>query len=247
MSRAEKSGLTSHLIRIDPLSRDIVTYPKTSHYRVEFGKTFTNIVGLELVDARIPFTEPTITSDRNTFMYQVGSGTVRTVTIDPGTYTASSLVTEMNTQFTAHGDGMSVAYSATTQKLTFSAGGDFSIFPSRSTMRRVLGITSDAYRVESSSSSYTPSGMVDVTGSTKYLVIKCTDLDEPLLNASCDPGVGILHVSDPPEFRAYPVHLFPATKQKLSGLTIRIERDSGVEYDTGGLNHVLLFQLLTRD
>lgn len=240
-------GIKSHLIRIDPISRDIVTYPKTSHYRVDFGKTFTVVVGMELLDARIPTTEQTITSDRNTFMYQVGSGTVRTVTVDPGTYTASTLVSEMNTQFTAHGDGMSVAYSATTQKLTFSAGADFSIFPSRSTMRRVLGIVSDAYRVESTSSSYTPSGMVDVSGSTKYLVIKCLDLDEPALNTSCDPGVGILHASDPPEFRPYPVRIFPAVKQKLSGLTIKIERDSGVEYDTGGLNHMLLFRIFTRD
>ena len=239
--------ITSHLVRIDPLARDVALYPKTSHYRVDFGRTFTNVAGLHLVDARIPFTEPVVTSDRNALVYQVGTGPVRTVTLDPGAYTPSSLVTEINTQCTAHGDGLSVAYSDSTQKLTFSAGSDFSIFAAKSTMRRVLGIIADVYRVTSSSSLYTPEGMLDLTASTKYILIKCTDLHEPALNTTCDAGLGMLHTSSPPEFRAYPPHRFPQLKNKLSGLTIRLERDSGVEYDTGGLNHVLILRLHTLD
>ena len=229
------------------MHRDLVNYPKTSHYRIDFGKTFTSVVGLELVDARIPLTEPNVTSDRNTFVYQVGSGTVRTVTLDPGTYTSSSLVSAINTQCTSHGDGMSVAYSSSTQKLTLSAGADFKVFPTKSTLKRVLGITSDSYTISSSSSSYTPDGIVDLTGSTKYILIRCTDLHEPGFDVTCDPGVGILHTTSPPEFQPFPTNFFSVIKSKLSGITIKLERDSGKEYDTGALNHVLIFRLYTLD
>lgn len=247
MQTPGKTQVVSRLMRIDPNNRDTTTYPKTSHYRVEFGKTFTNVVGVELLDARIPFTEPNITSDRNTLVYQVGSGTLRTATVDAGTYTASSLVTALNAQFTSHGDGMSVAYSTSTQKFTFSAGSDFTIFPTKSTMKSVVGIISSSYKVTSSSSAYTPDGIVDLIGSTKYIVVKCMDMHEPGFCSACDPGVGILHTTSPPEFRPYPTHFFSVIKSKLSGLTIKLERDSGEEYDTGGINHLLLFRVYTLD
>jgi hypothetical protein len=231
---------------VDPVNRDTVLYPNTSNYRVDFGKTFTNVVGIELLDEYIPFTEPNVTSDRNTFTYQVGSGTVRTVTLTPGTYTSSSIVSAMNTQFTSHGDGMSVAYSSSTQKLTFTAGGDFTIYPTKSSLKRVVGLVSETYTVSSSSSQYTPDGMLDLMGS-KYILIKCGDMHEPGFNTSCDPGVGVLHTSSPPEFRPYPTRFFSVIKSKMSGISIKLERDSGMEYDTGGLNHVLIFRLFLLD
>jgi hypothetical protein len=209
---------------------------------VEFGATLLNVVGIDLVDARIPMTEHPIPPGQTTLTYHVGSGPLRTASIDPGSYTPAEVTSALNG---ALEDGMTVVYDTVTQKMTFSAGGAaFTIYPTKSTLRHVIGMVTTRYKIEGTT--YTPEGMVDTYG-TKYILVRCMDTHDPSLSPHCHPGLGVIHTSTPHEFRPYPTHFFPLIKSKLSGLTIRLERDSGEEYDTGSINHVLLVRVYTLD
>ena len=68
---------------------------KTSNHVVKFTPGFKNITSVEVVQARIPYTEYTIEDDRNTFDFEIGGGKYR-ITIPSRNYNNEELVDMFN-------------------------------------------------------------------------------------------------------------------------------------------------------
>jgi len=229
--------LTTVAIRIDPSMRDQTTYPETNEYFVPFDQTYNGVVSVELEYASIPSTEPVVSARNDAFVYRVGVGARKRVSLTHGPYTPSSLVTALNALFVVEGDGLVATYDVPSGKVTFSAGSAFSIYVSDTTARAVLGLNTSEPIVSSATSSpfeYTCRGQVDVRG-VKYVVVRSPDV--------LDRELGLVDMQkDPHQYVPYPPRFLKNFK-RLSGVRLRIEREDGTLYDTGGLGHVLVIKI----
>lgn len=87
------------------------------------------VAGIKVLSAQIPFVYDVINTSNNTFLFTEG-GVPFTITITPGTYTAATLATELQTRIAAVSAGFTVTYSSTLLKFTFNhnTGVAWSIF-----------------------------------------------------------------------------------------------------------------------
>ena len=235
--RKMENVLTTVVVRVDPSMRDRQMYPDTNEYRVQFDQTYNGVVSVDLDYASLPATEPVVSTRNDTFVYRVGGGARKRVVLTHGTYTPTSLVTSLNSLLTAEGDGLLATYDAPTGKLTFSAGSSFVIYANDTTARGVLGLITSEPLVSSTASSpfeLTCQGRVDVLG-VKYVVIRSPDvLDRELGVVDLQKNPHQYVPCAPRPFKNY---------RRMSGIRLRIEREDGTLYDTGGVNHVLLLKL----
>lgn len=90
------------------------------------------VAGMKVLSAEIPFVFDTVTTRNNTFVFTL-NGVPTTITIPQGTYTGTSLATQLQTLIQAVSPGFLVTWSATTLRFTFTfSGGAFTwgfIFP----------------------------------------------------------------------------------------------------------------------
>lgn len=90
------------------------------------------VAGMKVLSAEIPFVFDTVTTRNNTFVFTL-AGVPTTITIPQGTYTGTSLATQLQTLIQAVSPGFLVTWSATTLRFTFTfSGGAFTwgfIFP----------------------------------------------------------------------------------------------------------------------
>ena len=81
---------------VDSAFRDRSRYPNANEYTVEFIEPFRNVVGMEIMDARIPQSEYVI-HERNNRIELVSADNVQlTVVISPGDYTVSEFADAFN-------------------------------------------------------------------------------------------------------------------------------------------------------
>lgn len=247
MQRPGKHQVTESLFRIDPRARDRVLYPSTNEYRVEFGKTIKNVVGISVHDARIPITESTITLHNNTITYVI-SGQTKQVSVAPGSYTETSLVDALNAVMNPD---VSVTFDQVSKRVLFQAGQTgvpFQFDVTNTTMSRTLGFVHEE-GFTTPSLAYSPLGTVDLRGCS-YILIRSNDIKTPGTGLHTDAGLAILDIdhistSTPPIQRPYPVIYFDTIREKMNGIHIRIERDDGRLYDTGYTNHYILLRIFT--
>ena len=233
--------LITHTFILDSADRDLDQYPDTNDYRVGLGKTLNGVVGIRVLDCKLNQTEYPINASNNVLVYRVGTGGTgvrRTVTVDPGAYTPTELVTAIQTQLTSHGDGLTITYSASTQRITFSAGGDFVVYVRDSSIRHVLGFTTTTYSVASSSNTITPDGIVDVS-STPYVRVELPDFQ--------DDVAGIVVFDSPNRFTAPSSKYFDTVRSKISSVRFKMLTRGGRLYDTGRANHVFVVAVTTLD
>ena len=69
---------------------------KTNNHTLKITPGFNNVTSVEIVEARIPFTEYTIEQDRNTIKYKVDGASEVTITFDTRDYTNSDIVDYFN-------------------------------------------------------------------------------------------------------------------------------------------------------
>ena len=247
MQRPGNHQVVETLIRVDPRFRDRSVYPNTNEYRIEFGKTVKNVVGIAVHDACFPVTETAVTPHTNTIAY-VMRGTVYTHSIDAGTYTVETLVDSINQALQTDID---VTYDDVSRRLTFTtkhAGEPFQIDLTATTLARILGFgLEDGFTA--TSEMYSPPGIVDVRGCT-YLCIRSNDIKTPGTGMHTDPGLAILNIDSSSQFtrpvdRSYPVSYFDTIREKMNGIHIRIERDDGTLYETAYTNHYIIIRLFT--
>ena len=247
MQTPGKHQITETLLRIDPRFRDRTLYPNTNEYRIEFGKTFKYVVGIRVHSVRLPITEDVITEANNTIAYIIQNQTIIR-TLDPGPYTAETLVTALNDAMT--GD-ITVSIEPVTNRLRFeSADGTtpFRFDISSTTMARVLGFVSTTGYTPPSLS-YSPQGMLDMNGCS-YIVLRSNDIKTPGTGMHTDPGLAIIDINraetlTTPLIREYPAIYFDTLKEKMTGIHIRLERDDGTLYDTKYTSHYIVVRLST--
>ena len=139
-----------------------------------------NVESFEIFTASIPKSEYVISSHNDTLEI-TQSGTTYTInTLVHGIYTASSLATELGTRITAAVSGtMTVSYSAVTETYTFTiSSGEFTIdFTNYPVLGAMLGFSSSALSVDSSSSVVTAPNRVDLTRG-RFLEISGTGMNK---------------------------------------------------------------------
>ena len=68
----------------------------TNNHSVSVSPSFNNVISVEIVQARMPFTEYTMEPDRNTLIFKVGSDSEETFTFDSRDYTSNDIVEFFN-------------------------------------------------------------------------------------------------------------------------------------------------------
>jgi hypothetical protein len=88
-------------------------------------QTMTKIVAFKIISAEIPFSYYLFNTRNNVFEIDPDDEASALITITPGNYTSSQMITELNTQIglAGFGSGYTVTYSSTTQKFTFTCDG----------------------------------------------------------------------------------------------------------------------------
>jgi hypothetical protein len=106
----QNSIIQSYIFLIDSRDRDHEAYPTPSEYVASFTAPFTNVIGMQLIDASIPRTMYNIDSYNNTLSFYIrsygntsplyGTSNYKTVTIDPGNYTIQTLIPALTSALT---------------------------------------------------------------------------------------------------------------------------------------------------
>ena len=141
--------MDSYLFFVDSALRDKTAYQTPSQYTLTFDKPFTNVVGLDLLQATIPRTEYLLDHDSNTFAWQIDAEPWQTLVLDPGDYNINQLMTFLSSGLTANGKSIAVTGVSTIleikSQLKFKSIYPFSFNMTRSTMRAVLGFSNPLY------------------------------------------------------------------------------------------------------
>lgn len=157
---------SSRLLRVSSKNR---ASNSVSRYNVKYNtndRDLHNVKRIALKSAIIPNTQYNINSNNNTF-YMVNTISGPTYTIPVGQYTITTLMAAIQS---AVGGGFTLTQDATTQLLTFTAGGVDTLTmtsdPSTNPMAPILGITTDSGAV----ASYTTPSLPDLRGLTSIYV-----------------------------------------------------------------------------
>lgn len=110
----QNSIVQSYIFLVDSRDRDHEAYPNPSEYVTTFTTPFTNVIGLELIDASVPRTMYNIDSYNNTISYYIHSygnssklyenSNYKTVELDPGNYTIQTLLPALTKLLTMNVD-----------------------------------------------------------------------------------------------------------------------------------------------
>lgn len=234
-------SLTETILTIDSATRDTSVYPESNEYSIPIGRTI-GVCGVDILDAIIPATQDPISTRNNVLTFSIGNASPVTVTIPPGTYTESTLVTALDTALTDEGSGLGA--SLTTHRVTLShASSDFRVYTNRpNSIHTYLGIITTAPYIDSISRTYTPPGIIDPTGGARYIRVRSNREVKEQAPDQCEPGMGLYtHGRDTPWIR-YPTRFY-ATPSQISSIGVRLENPDASLYDTGCVNHVLLVRL----
>jgi len=105
----------SYVFLVDSADRDHAAYPHPSDYVVNFSAPFTNVVGMEVLDASVPRTMYNVDAINNTVTFLIHSSNVAPgaawaaanatmVSLEPGEYTIQTLVPALTAALKMHVD-----------------------------------------------------------------------------------------------------------------------------------------------
>lgn len=126
----------------------------STNFTYQFNRTFTRVTEVVIQSIQFPFTFYAINSTNNTI--RINRGATSSVTIPPGNYTATSMISMLNTALNTvvdpvtgfvyngfAGETFVVTYSSTTMKFTITNGNPFTIYSATSdplsTLAKPLG------------------------------------------------------------------------------------------------------------
>lgn len=119
LKSSEQDTITT-TIYIDSRDRDATSYPNTNDYVVDLENDYKDVLSLELTACDIHKTEYNVNTNTNKLYVQhtnaqVAAGTFTTVTLTPGNYNITDLLTELKTQIDT---ALSVAHTITVDSKT---------------------------------------------------------------------------------------------------------------------------------
>lgn len=151
----------------------------STNFTYSFNRSVTRITEIVIQSIQFPFTFYCITSANNVLRVNNG-GATKSVTINPGNYTATSMISiltaALNTEFA--GQTFAITFSSITFKFTITNGTNFTIFAKTtdplSTMAYAMGFQSDSLVGLSTSSD----SAINLSG-PKYIRIESKFLSAP--------------------------------------------------------------------
>jgi hypothetical protein len=151
------------------------------------------VAGMKVLSAEIPFVFDTVTTRNNTFVFTL-AGVPTTITIPQGTYTGTSLATQLQTLIQAVSPGFLVTWSATTLRFTFTfSGGAFTwgfIFPvGRLSAYSIMGFLPNTTTTLFNNGSIVSPTVASVTG-PYYLYLNSRTLGS-LINFNLPDGAAV--------------------------------------------------------
>lgn len=141
----------SHLLVLNSVDKVAGT---SGNFHLHLPRSYQDVIAVELLTISMPMTFYNIrTGFNNQIVFNDGTSDY-TVTIDPGNYTASSLVKEIQTVLNDAGSSITftVTYSTNTMKVTIAGNNPFSLNFTQGTCWRELGFTQTTF---TGASSYT--------------------------------------------------------------------------------------------
>jgi len=170
---------------INSISRENGT---VNNFTVQLPKPIKDVECILVKSVEIPFSFFVITTARNTFKF-FNTATTYTVTITPGNYSSSELVTELQTKMNAAFPGNTVTFSNITNKLTFANASPIKLVYAGNTIAPIIGLSADT----SSGTSVTCQNVLDLTG-TNHIYVMSDIVDSAQNIPYCDSNKrGILH------------------------------------------------------
>lgn len=125
---------------------------------------------ISVLHAQFPLTIYAINTNNNKIKYQIGTGTIYTSIIPEGNYTATTLISALNSAFLANSVVLTLTFSQITGKLTFThLTSDFTFYVIDNSLMQVLGFTT---KVNYSSSSKSLTGLypVNILGALNFQI-----------------------------------------------------------------------------
>lgn len=130
----------SYLFVVDSSMRNINAYESPSQYSIEFASPFTNVVGVELLNATIPRTQYAVEEPYNTLNYQVENLPARVATVPVGDYNLLQLTEALSE---ALDDGVSARPLSVpfkrTSRTVLECSAPFTLYANSSSMAKLLG------------------------------------------------------------------------------------------------------------
>ena len=90
-------------------------------FEIGGARTLVNVVAMKVISAEIPFSYYIVTSKNNTFTLTENVDGAQTISITPGNYTSSQMITELDTKLSAtSNETYTTTYSSSTNKFTIT-------------------------------------------------------------------------------------------------------------------------------
>jgi len=214
----EKGSKENKVIFVDSSTRDMVTYPTPSEYIVEFTEPFTNVFGVEILDAAIPRTMYNIDVDNNKVVFAMGPRASSDILSAPTTnyvpaldYGSSELATKLSDVISTNGCSMSVV-AIGTSVMTFSSSMPFAFDMEKSTTGESLG-----FSMVPSSNNFKDTKVNTSTSSPNYRMIRVPDRPSAMIYASVSVQVSN---SDGVMIAAVPYAASPYSPSTMTAATV---------------------------
>jgi hypothetical protein len=137
-----KGTKNTYEFHVDSSFRDRVLHPNPNNYTIEFMENYRNVVGLEVVDARIPKTEYIIHEHNNRIVIEKNDEDVLECFLPEGDYTKDQLVSQFHSSMGAlvgSGQHFELSILENKSKFVFTSSFHFNILLEETTARAWLG------------------------------------------------------------------------------------------------------------
>lgn len=169
----------SQLLVLNSLDR---SNGESHSFILQLPRSYNNIIAIELQSVSMPTSFYNIKSGfNNTIVFN--DGTDRTVTLNPGNYSASAIATEIQTKLNASASSLTftVSFSSNTMKMTIAADGAFVLkFTNSQSCWRELGFTNTD---TSSATSHTGTNVISLDR-PHHIYIHVAELDSRIETSS---------------------------------------------------------------
>lgn len=239
-------------------SRRISNSTSSSQFAYNLDAPYQNVKALRLASVILPLSVYNVNSNNNHIDYtDTGS---KTVTITPGQYSISSLVTAVQTAMNAAGSAVyTVTFNSITNKVTFAIGSGSVSFQNgtganaATSLARVLGFLPNIDTV--GAASVTPPNCVDMTAGLRNCNIYISELGSNMRLQSSGNNLATFTVPITSPFGSIQYYSerdwFQQFKQdvgQLSTLHITLyQPNSNVVFDLNGVDWSLTLEVITHD
>jgi hypothetical protein len=132
-----------HMV-IDSYLRNKNLFPNPNDYSIDFYSDLNNVISVKLINIDLPFSSYLINVNCGSFIMSYNGGSLVTISLDYGDYTASELVTMIQSKInSAYGSAVvSISYNSNQDKFQFTSANGF-VIKFDNYLKEILGFIND--------------------------------------------------------------------------------------------------------